>query len=235
MNNLQKRKRAFMSLITRPFGFIRTISGVLPLSLPYVIKGSALDYSFDWNTMPSLNDFVLTNSGINLWERGSLEKISVTSTVDIDLPPGTYTLSAVIESDASVGATNTELVEGESYLLAYKASDGGTIGLGRIKHNTGKVESSTFTLSEAANSFRIYAARTVAASAGKTYTATSIQIQKGLIASEYEPYREPVYVTINKNEQLPELPLFEGTNVLSVEGDVQPEMTVTYKASVKGV
>jgi hypothetical protein len=47
MNNLQRKKKAFISIITKPLGFLKTIIGTLPLSLPHALKNNIKNYSIE--------------------------------------------------------------------------------------------------------------------------------------------------------------------------------------------
>jgi hypothetical protein len=167
MNNLQRRKRAFMSLITRPLDFFRIVLGVPPLSLPCVMEGKADRYVIEGNSV----------QGKNLWTRGDLVNISVNTATDITLYSGSYTLSATITSSSE---------DGKSVILGYKVSDGSSINLGTIPNNTGARESCMISIPEPINRLRIYAASTSAKSTGQTFSAINVQLEKGVFPTEYQ-------------------------------------------------
>lgn len=77
---------------------------------------------------------------------------------------------------------------------------------------------------------------------------SNIQIEKGSSATAYEPYTEPCTTTIYRsdrlkpgesinyeNDNLPPLPLFNDTNVITAETEVPPSnISVTYNTKVRG-
>ena len=51
MTYLQKKKLAFMSIVNQIKGFVRSMSGALPLALPDCISGGLLNYTLDGNSV----------------------------------------------------------------------------------------------------------------------------------------------------------------------------------------
>ncbi len=63
MNSLEIKKRAFMSVVTRRYGFIRTKSGAPPLTLTNCLSGNLINYKISGNVGTNLFDMnLITNS-----------------------------------------------------------------------------------------------------------------------------------------------------------------------------
>ena len=62
MNSLEIKKRAFMSVVTRRYGFIRTKSGAPPLTLTNCLSGNLVDYKISGNVGTNLFDMNLNKN-----------------------------------------------------------------------------------------------------------------------------------------------------------------------------
>lgn len=93
------------------------------------------------------------------------------------LPIGTYTVSAVVESND---------VNDEKSLLNFSMSDGNKIA---FEFKRGEKISKTFTTSAQIIGVHLYAAITYNNSLGDVVSWNDFQIEKGDIATEYEPYK----------------------------------------------
>jgi hypothetical protein len=114
MNNLQRKKRAFMSIITRPFGFVRTVSGVPPLSLPYAMEGKADNYVIKGKSVQGKN---LVNYPYAIGNSGTTNGIDYTVNADGSIVLN-GTATAAIYLSFNIGSSLVKLTPGETYTLS---------------------------------------------------------------------------------------------------------------------
>lgn len=115
--------------------------------------------------------------GKNLWTLGD---VSGTQYVNksFRLEAGTYTISAVVTSSDTDGSTS---------LMNFVFEDGSTGGVA-LGRNTR--ESKTVTLGKNVTNAYIYAGLDFSKSKDDTFTWSDIQIEKGRVATSYEPYKK---------------------------------------------
>lgn len=159
------------------------------------VKGN---YTYD--TMPdyepiNMYKIPVTISGKNKW---SFDDIEVKGNDDsgyvyknITLPAGTYTLSAIVNSNDTDDTT----------CLIY-TSTGEPKTLGELERGVNKRTSITFTLTKEATNIGFYASSLNKLGYNDYATFKDIQIEKGTTATNYEPYVEPVTTNIYLNEPL---------------------------------
>lgn len=113
--------------------------------------------------------------GKNLWNLGNVSGTRYVNKT-ISLEPNTYTISAVV--------TSTDTDSNESDMI-FNYEDGSTLAL-HFSRNSRASRKATFT--KRVVSVNVYASNNYANSANDTFTFSDIQIEKGDVATEYEPY-----------------------------------------------
>ena len=117
-------------------------------------------------------------SGKNLFDGGDLSfTASHRHTFPTPLQTGTYTISAIVTSSDTDNTTSNIIMRGEGGAILFY------VDFARNSHN-----SKTITLSEPCHSMSVLASNTVTNSDGDTATWKDIMIERGSIATDYEPY-----------------------------------------------
>lgn len=129
--------------------------------------------------------------------------------IDLDVPlqPGTYTVSAVITSnDTDTNCNNIGFMGGES--------NGGN-AYATLYRDTRS--SATITIFNPVSQIRLNASDTAANSTGDTATYRQVQIEKGNVATAYEPYKGQT-LTVSTPNGLPGIPVSSGGNYTDENG-----------------
>ena len=158
----------------------------------------------------AINGYDVANAKVvkkNLWDKGNVSGTTYKD-VNISLPAGTYTISALVTSN-DTDRTNCRV-------RGYTIYSGGGESVYLDRDNK---DSKTITFSESIKFLRFYASTNNEYSAGDTFTFADIQIELGDTATAYET---PVVAT-DISESLPET-LYSGT--LDVESG---KLVVTHK------
>lgn len=116
--------------------------------------------------------------GKNLWPLGDVDVFEA-KTYDVDLPVGTYTLSASVKSGYSANK-NIRIHDMTNNVL-----------LGYLNQELDR-SSITFTLSAPCNRITLYAAIQFNLATGYTANYRNIQIEVGSQATDFEDYKEPI-------------------------------------------
>ena len=114
---------------------------------------------------------------------------SITITLENPLPAGTYTLSGLITTTASTGLIQAVYTDG--------STSSGSTDCGYTSDANKRNILATKTYPKAIAKFNIYAGFGWNASAGHTANFVDFMIEKGSIATEFEPYIEPTEYTAN--------------------------------------
>lgn len=235
MNYLQKKKLAFMSIVNQIKGFIRTVSGIFPLTLPncvddksitkYLIYGNSVQ-----NGTPTPDNPVEVESvgerTKNLFDINNFESLldgQGRPHIDISsLEVGsTYTISA---NDKLVFKINKEAGVGMT-------ANGGT--------QSGIVTSFTFTMTETYKSLGnlyLFSPNYALLSKKTDVEPLNIQLEQGSIATEYEPYGYKIPITVsgknlfNENDYFASELLNVGSGYVGYEMQLKPN--TTYAVSV---
>ena len=139
------------------------------------------DYPFPIHTVSGENNIKIENK--NLINFGTQSFTTFYQQTDLNIPAGTYTLSALITSSDT---TNT-------YSRAYFYSASSTsLGVVNLDRNTRA--SKTITLTDIATRLVIYSSIDYSSSNGKTATWKDIMLEQGSAATEYTPHQEQNYV-----------------------------------------
>lgn len=153
---------------------------------------------------------VVQVSGKNLYSRGDKAVTQyATMELPVPLPPGTYTLSALVSSsdiDYAVSRANFMHHNGSSFVAI------GSVNMQRDVYNSG-----TVTIDEPCDAIRFHAGTTVSSSAGDTATWTNIMVEAGAAATEYEPYKGQT-ITASTPNGLPGIPVSSGGNYTDETG-----------------
>ena len=186
MNSLQRRKRAFMSIITRPLGFVRTVSGVPPLSLPYAMEGKADNYVIEGKSVQGKN---LVNYPYAIGNSGTTNGIDYTVNADGSIVLNGTATSAIYLS-FNIGSSLVKLTPGETYTLSgCPEGGGGSLYFMAIQSNpeSGHTVSTTSKGSSFVaqkNSYRIYIF--VAANMEVENLTFYPQLEKGSTVTEWQ-------------------------------------------------
>ena len=206
MNYLQKKKIAFMSIVNRVKGFVRTVIGTLPLTLTNCVdKKSVTDYKLygqsvqngtpspdtpieiesvgEYDSVSGKYKIPVTVSGKNLipeWKAGWI--VAGTGVLNENYSTRRYTDYIPIESGVSYmvsgGGTNSNWT---LYDENFKFLSGQIFGSSRhINHSSAKY-------------VRI---------AHPNTDTSDIQIEKGSTITDYEPYHKPITTNIYLDEPL---------------------------------
>lgn len=214
MNYLQKKKLAFMSIVNQIKGFVRTVTGVPPLSLPDCVDNDSLiNYTIDGNSVqngtPTPENSVEVKSVGEKTENifDSSKKWDTTGT-NVFVGYGGYSITQIdggvkINRNSSVGWSNDllKLEPNTTYTVSFKAttSHNGTnyIIVGADKKANHKyvyrVGTSTltasFTTGENPSVFG-FAHSNATQSSGivTSVEITDIMFVKGQTETDYEPY-----------------------------------------------
>ena len=261
MKYLETKKKAIMSIVNSLKGFIRTISKALPITLfDCVDEDSLISYSIsgenvgDYDTESGKYKIPIKISGKNLLKNNNTTKTvnGVTFTANAD---GSITINGTNTGTGLAQYPLTPSASGAlSWLLPLDADVTYTLSCGNKPTGVGM----QLTYKPAGTSLYMNAPRTFTASAstksavyifvnaGVTVNNLTLypQLEKSAVATEFEPYHEPITRNIYIDEPLGEgkilknpakLPTFKGTTIYSVETTIQPSnMSMTYYSSVKG-
>lgn len=133
-------------------------------------------------------------------------EVSVSQSVNISLPAGTYTISGDVES------TDTD----DDYCtILFTYSDGTTKESG-ISRGVGV--STTVTLEKDVTRARFYAGISHSLSSGDTATFKNLQIESGSQATEYAPYQPTQTLTVQTPNGLPSIPVNSNGNYIDETG-----------------
>lgn len=248
MTYLQRKKLAFMSIVNSVKGFVRKVSGILPLTLPNCFDDNGLiDYSISGNVggvgdktinlldmdsyVQSPGYIISETNGEKTWQGGS--RTIVENFIEVE--PNT---------DYWMGGESLNTQYNEIHIFAYD-SEQSYIG----KITGGYKIWWTFTTPDNCKYIRFY-----------YNNIENLMLKHGSKKTEYEPwgYKIPI-VCSNPNvesiittiylkepltegqiityteDNLPTLPTIPGTTIYSVDTTTQPSnMEVTYYATQKG-
>lgn len=158
--------------------------------------------------------------GKNLWTHGTQNIVERAKTFDVDLRPGTYTLSAAVSTTYTGSSSIRIHDQTNNALLGFLTKDVGMSSL-------------TFTLSSPCKKITLYAGPDYVTSAGQTATYNIIQIEASSSASDYQPYIEPIEYTPDENGIVSGIvPIYEGMTMYS---DDNVLVTVTYNKDLQKV
>lgn len=260
MTYLQKKKLAFMSIVNQIKGFVRTVTGVSPLTLPECVGiGSVINYSITGNGVGDYDEntgkykIPVVCSGINLFNP---EEVIAKFDSGDTYNSGSYTCTSIQLKPNTKYYMKTFNPTGETgyfYMGKYEVPN--------------KSPSSTICLNIDINQYkRGYEEAVTTDETGCLYLGSvfisanerrrilrenQIQIVEGeytaLTVPEYETYQKPVTTniylnkplekgqTINyKNDKLPALPAMQGTTIYTVDASIEPEnVEVTYYGTSK--
>lgn len=263
MTYLQRKKLAFMSIVNKVKGFVRTVSGIPPLTLPNCVDAdSVINYTIEGATggVGDVTDdgkykLPIVCSGKNMFNPfgtrdmgwGYSQKVA-----SITFEDGVTT----IKSDGS-GIANfcykIPVVVGEKYTITAGSITGGNARIFISKDNqpdnsdygilssNGKVTFTPSTNVVYIKAYIVYAA-TVA-----TFTFKNLQLERGSSKTSYEEYKTPATTNIYlnapltegevinyKEDNLPILPTVQGTTIYTVDTAILPSnMEITYYATAK--
>ena len=153
---------------------------------------------------------VVQVSGKNLYSRGDKSVTGhATMELPVPLPPGTYTLSALVSSndtDNTISRANYMHHNGSTFVAV------GSVNLQRDVYNSG-----TVTIDEPCDAIRFHAGTNVTNSAGDSATWTNIMVEAGGTATAFEPYNGQT-VTASTPNGLPGVPVTSGGNYTDANG-----------------
>lgn len=260
MNYFQKKKLAFMSIVNRIKGFIRTITGELPLTLEGCVDEE------------SIIDYTLYGQSVQNGTPTPETPVEVESVGEYDETTGKYKIPIKVSGKnlfdinkfITLDGNSTYYEINENGELVQKASDyrGNTVlptvavlpigtyiisGFGSwstfrvVNKTTGEgIGYSKFTLTEPTEIAVKWWAK------GGTVIGKPM-LREGTTATGYEPYHEPITTNIYldeplgdgqcisyKKDGLPNLPTFKGTSIISADTTIQPSnVEITYYSNVK--
>lgn len=257
MNSLEIKKRAFMSVVTRRYGFIRTKSGAPPLTLTNCLSGNLVDYKIFGNVGKNLIPYpyaetTKTVSGITFTDNGD-------GSITVN---GTATANAIFRLNKA--STSIHVDKGEIYRLSGAPTGGGTSAYLLLAYDTVNGYSDT-------GNGGVFTPRSENLTVSiRAYTGTTFDnlvfkpmLTKGGDATEYEPYKAvgdldgdkykiPITVGNNttniflndplgtgesidyKTDSLPDIFVSEGTNIISAETEIKPSaIEVKYRSSIE--
>jgi hypothetical protein len=209
MNYLQKKKLAFMSIVNKVKGFVRTVSGIPPLTLPncvdeesvidYTIEGASggvgdltenlFDNAKNWsgtggNAIPSYGSYLVQKLDGGGYHIGSHSSVSF---VFNNLVAGeTYTLSYILTADAKGITTNMIYIgSAASYVHCYSQGSWKTV-------------TKTFTVDDSGSiTFKFGISNSNGGGNDLGGTITELMLVQGSIAKEYEPYGYKIPIVCN--------------------------------------
>ena len=183
MNSLEIKKRAFMSVVTRRYGFIRTKSGASPLTLTNCLSGNLVDYKIFGNVGKNLIPYpyaetTKTVSGITVTDNGD-------GSITVN---GTATANAIFQLNKA--STSIHVDKGERYRLSGAPTGGGTSAYLLLAYDT------VNGYNDAGNGV-VFAPKSENLTVSiRAYTGTTFDnlvfkpmLTKGGDATEYEPYK----------------------------------------------
>ena len=261
MRYLEMKKRAFMSIVNSLKGFVRTVIGTPPITLyDCVDENSIINYTIsgenvgDYDEESGKYKIPVKISGKNLLKNNNTSKtvngITFTANADGSITiNGTNTGTGLAQYPLTPSATGAL-----SWLLPLDADVTYTLSCGNKPTGVGM----QLTYKPAGTSLYMNAPRTFTATAS-TNSAVYIFVNKGVtvdnltlypqlekseMATDFEPYVEPITRNIYIDEPLGEgkilknpakLPTFKGTTIYEIDTNTKPSnMSVTYYSSVKG-
>ena len=150
-------------------------------------------------------------TGKNLYSRGDSKTVNAYATMElpVPLPPGTYTISALVSStdtDNSTSFANFMHHNGSSYVVA------GSAKLQRDVYN-----SATVTIATTCEAIRFHAGTNIGNSEGDTATWSDIMVEAGAAATVFEPYKGQTF-TVSTPNGLPGIPVSSGGNYTDETG-----------------
>ena len=262
MTYLQRKKLAFMSIVNQVKGFVRTVSGALPLTLYDCVDArSIIDYSLAGTGVGNYDEdtgkykIPVKCSGINLFNPE--EVIAKFDNGDI-YTSGSYVCTSIQLKPNTQYYLKTFNPTGGGYFYlsineAVSSSTKATISINDdSSHKYPRRNEKTATTDDTGCMYIGFYSAGDETERCRILRENQIQIVEGsytaLTAPDYEPYQEPVTVdiivdeplvegqTINfKENKLPIIPTYKGTTIVSVDTQVQPlNMEVTYYSTSKG-
>lgn len=274
MNSLEIKKRAFMSVVTRRYGFIRTKSGAPPLTLTNCLSGNLVDYKIFGNVGKNLIPYpyaetTKTVGGITFTDNSD-GSITVNGTATANAIFYIYreqkrllnNLNAGDDFTFSVTADNTWSSSATMYLICnFYNSSGSMVSGGFVQSPDEAYRKKTIKISDEHFGMAVY----LIVYKGKTINNVTVKpmIEKGVDATEYEPYKRvgdldgdkykiPIMVGNNttniflsaplgigesadyKTDSLPDIFVSEGTNIIIAETEVKPSaIEVKYRSSIE--
>lgn len=259
MTYLQRKKLAFMSIVNSVKGFVRTVSGTLPLTLPDCVDtNSLIRYTINGNGVGDYDEStgkykIPIKCGVkNLFDVDRwYEELTANCTHTYNPYFGTkdgYNYIAV-RPPANVRFMEGEFKENTQYTLSFMVSSDQSNYTGLVIVYTDNTKTNIYAPKN-------WTKRTLTTDVGKTISYigvyfyngayayyADIQLEEGTKATDYEPYVEPVTTNIYLDEPLTEgetlknpikLPTFKGTTVYTIGTSIQPSnMSATYYATSK--
>lgn len=164
-------------------------------------------------------------AGRNLYSGGDLFSISVYRNITLEKPllPGTYTLSAVVVSNDT---------DGSSSLVGFIGgnANGNNVNVLLKRNNRASVK---VTLTAAVSTIRFCAGPDTSNSSGDTAEYTDIQIERGSVATQFEPYKPIQTFTASTPDSLPGIPVTSGGNYTDENGQQWACDEIDFASGVK--
>lgn len=258
MNYLQKKKLAFMSIVNRVKGFIRTITGTLPLTLANCVdEESIIDYTLYGqsvqNGTPTPETPIEVESVGEYDEETGKYKIpitvsdgtrNITTNIYLDEPlrkVGDYADYIDLENGKVVRNVGNKIFNGtENWIIATSWGHHAFY----IPNQTNMISWGT-SLGALSTHFKTYTGLSVTTLinewviggsnmvfANENYTDT-ISFKSWLSENNVEVLY-PLKESIEEDITLPNLPTFKGTSILNADTTIQPSNAeVTYYSNVK--
>ena len=230
MNYLQKKKLAFMSIVNSVKGFVRTISGKFPLTLPYCVDNKSItDYKIYGNSVqngtPSPTNYVEVESvgdkTKNLIEYPYEETTKTLNGLTfIDNGDGTISVNGIAEANTTFNIRNSKssiwagIIPNETY-TASVIIEGGYTGSISYVCNYYPEGSTSYDNWMSATHGKVKTATCPTDIVGirsyiyipKGVVANNIvikpQVEAGEVATEYEPYGYKIPVTVSGKNLCP--------------------------------
>lgn len=251
MNYFEMKKRAFMSIINSLKGFIRKVSGVPPLTLTDCVDNDSLiNYSIEGDGVGDLMadgkyKIPIKTSGKNLFD---INNYTINNNPVFEIVDGKIT--GTFSWGHCIYYTITDLDPDKQYVFSLKSPTNihfyiRNIELSKntVQYNYGNHSKHIIT-PDGLGRIQIWFR-----SSGDylKYELSDIQLEEGIVTTEYEAYTEPATTNIYLDEPLtlgnvlkyskgniPKLPTITGTTIYTVQTEVQPSnMRVEYYSTRK--
>lgn len=171
-------------LLQRGTNFEGTFSEIMVLEGTYTLENLP-DYEPYGYKIP------VKASGKNVYPDGDMIYTKQKSiALSKEIKAGTYTISAFFNNDSDI----------YNYGLLFYGT--ATTIFGNLRYDKGQRTSKTVTFTENITRLVFYATSAGSTNAGVNASFTDIQIEKGTVATDYEPYQEPITTNIYLDEPL---------------------------------
>ena len=252
MNYLQKKKLAFMSIVNRIKGFIRTVTGVLPLTLTNCVDEDCIIKFklYGQNGGVGENDentgkyaIPITVSGKNILNPNNFKGGSLTTYNGIlcykylDGGSGNFTYTDDFKASTQYTFTikiySTDSTKNTAIKFTY--TDGTS--------NTLVIRDNVFYTSVTMKGKTLQSIKGEWYYGVTRYIDLSVsQLEEGTIATDYEPYHEPITTNLYVDKPLYSdefvkvlnIPTFKGTTIVSADTTIQPSnVEIEYYSNIK--